>query len=140
MPRSRPNKRDYVTVQLQRMMGKKTKAPVLIPDDQLPSEPNASASAANDHSTNETKPFRTPSIPSATVAKQPDLWRKRDHNSGITNETDLSIIPSVGPPLPPKNENINRTQDITLPSIQIQMTDHQPQNPPKEQVQYNTSR
>ena len=46
MPRSRPNKRDYVTVQLQRMMGKKTKAPVLIPDDQLPSEPNASVSAA----------------------------------------------------------------------------------------------
>ena len=140
MPRSRPNKRDYVTVQLQRMMGKKTKAPVLIPDDQLPTDLNESASATNDQSATETKPFRTPSIPSAAVAKQPDLWRKRDQISDTTNETNLSNHHSVGPPLPPKNENFNRTQDITLPSIQIQMTDHQPQNPPKEQVQYNASR
>ena len=110
MPRSRPNKRDYVTVQLQRMMGKKTKAPVLIPDDQLPTEPNTSTSATNDQSAPETKPFRTPSIPSAAVAKQPDLWRKRDQNSGVTNENDLSNSPRVGPPLPPKNENLNRTQ------------------------------
>ena len=140
MPRSRPNRRDYVTVQLQRMMGKKNKAPHLGPDEPVPNQQNISGESDTGETTSETKQFRTPSIPSASIAKQPDLWRKRDHDTGIVSENDLTNSSGAKPPLPPKNPNLNETQDITLPSIQIQLTENQPQYLPKEQVQHNSSR
>ena len=140
MPRSRPNRRDYVTVQLQRMMGKKNKTPNLVPDEPAPNQQHTSEESDKGETASETKQFRTPSIPSASIAKQPDLWRKRDHDTGIVSENDLTNCSSVKPPLPPKNPNLNETQDITLPSIQIQLTENQPQYPPKEHVQYNSSR
>ena len=140
MPRSRPNRRDYVTVQLQRMMGKKNKAPNLIPDEPVPNQQNTSGESDKGETISETKQFRTPSIPSASIAKQPDLWRKRDNDAGIVSENDLTNSSTVKPPLPPKNPNLNETQDITLPSIQIQLTENQSQYPQKEQVQYNSSR
>ena len=140
MPRSRPNRRDYVTVQLQRMMGKKNKPPTLIADDPLPTEQNTSGEIDNGTSSTEPKQFRTPSIPSASIAKQPDLWRKRDLDAGVIPENDLEIEPSVKPPLPPKNGNQGGAQDITLPSIQVHIPGNQPQYPPKEQVQNSPSR
>ena len=140
MPRSRPNRRDYVTVQLQRMMGKKSKAPTLIPDEPVPNEQNTSGNTYIGKTLSESKQFRTPSIPSASIAKQPDLWRKRDHDPGVLHENNVLNAPIAKPPLPPKNENINATQDITLPSIQIEISENQPPYPPKEQVQYNSSR
>ena len=140
MPRSRPNKRDYVTVQLQRMMGKKNKAPTLIDDDPLPTKQNTPEDIENNTSSTEPKAFRPPSIPSASIAKQPDLWRKRDLDSGVVRENDLESTSNVKPPLPPKDGNLRGAQGINLPSIQVHITENQPQYPPKEQVQYNPSK
>ena len=140
MPRSRPNRRDYVTVQLQRMLGKKNQPPTLIADDPLPTEQNTSGEIENGTSSTEPKQFRTPSIPSASIAKQPDLWRKRDIDSSVIPENDLETKPSVKPPLPPKDGHLGGTQDVTLPSIQVHLPENQTQYPPKEQVQYNPSR
>ena len=137
MPRSRPNKRDYVTVQLNRMMGKGNKKTTLILDDPATNDQISTDEQQPSQSTTETKPFRTPSIPSATVANQPDLWRRRDPEpmavQGDTKSQDkISGAAEV--------TNSNGKQDITMPSIQVEIPDEEIRYPAQEVVQNNPSR
>ena len=137
MPRSRPNKRDYVTVQLQRMMGKGNKKTTLILDDPATNDQISTSEQQPSQSTTETKPFRTPSIPSASVANQPDLWRRRDPLSGTTENDAKSKDNVSGATV---LSNTNGKQDITLPSIQVEIPDDQIRYPAQEVVQNNPSR
>ncbi len=81
MPRDRPNRRDYVTIQLQRMMGKKSK-PVTILDDGEKARgqnvPNQSTQVEWSPPQVDNKTFRAPSIPSASIAERPDEWRRKE--------------------------------------------------------------
>ena len=137
MPRSRPNKRDYVTVQLQRMMGKGNKKTTLILDDPVTNDKVSTNEQPTSQSTTETKPFRTPSIPSATVANQPDLWRRRDPEPiAVQNHTISKDKVSGASGI----TNSNGKQDNTLPSIQVEMPDEEIRYPAQEIVQNNPSR
>ena len=137
MPRSRPNKRDYVTVQLNRMMGKGNKKTTLILDDPATNDQISTDEQQPSQSTKETKPFRTPSIPSATVANQPDLWRRRDpEHMAVQNDTKSKDKVSGAT----VDTNSNGKQDITLPSIQVEIPDDQIRYPAQEVVQNNPSR
>ena len=137
MPRSRPNKRDYVTVQLQRMMGKGNKKTTLILDDPATNDQISTSEQQPSQSTTETKPFRTPSIPSASVANQPDLWRRRDPQS-MTFQNDTESKDEVSGAAGVKNSN--GKQDITMPSIQVEIPDDEIRYPAQEVVQNNPSR
>ena len=139
MPRSRPNRRDYVTVQLNRMLGKKDKPKTLILDDPIQDEPSTQDKTTDQLPLGE-KTFRTPSIPSASVANQPDIWRRRDNNPlpDLKNETSNS---SKGKRqfLLDATSSIS-TQDNSFPSIQVQEPESQNQQMSPERVQYNSSR
>ena len=137
MPRSRPNKRDYVTVQLQRMMGKGNKKTTLILDDPATNDQISTNEQQPSQSTTEQKPFRTPSIPSASVANQPDLWRRRDPQSMASEDDTKSKDKVSGATV---DTNSNGKQDITLPSIQVEIPDEQIRYPAQEVVQNNPSR
>ena len=137
MPRSRPNKRDYVTVQLQRMMGKGNKKTTLILDDPATNDQISTNEQQPSQSTTETKPFRTPSIPSASVANQPDLWRRRDPQS-MTFQNDTESKDEVSGAAGVTNSN--GKQDITMPSIQVEIPDEEIRYPAQEVVQSNPSR
>ena len=137
MPRSRPNKRDYVTVQLQRMMGKGNKKTTLILDDPATNDQISTSEQQPSQSTTETKPFRTPSIPSASVANQPDLWRRRDPQS-MTFQNDTESKDEVSGAAGVTNSN--GKQDITMPSIQVEIPDDEIRYPAQEVVQNNPSR
>ena len=137
MPRSRPNKRDYVTVQLQRMMGKGNKKTTLILDDPATNDQISTSEQQPSQSTTETKPFRTPSIPSASVANQPDLWRRRDPQS-MTFQNDTESKDEVSGAAGVTNSN--GKQDITMPSIQVEIPDDEIRYPSQEVVQNNPSR
>ena len=137
MPRSRPNKRDYVTVQLQRMMGKGNKKTTLILDDPATNDQISTDEQQPSQSTTETKPFRTPSIPSATVANQPDLWRRRDpEHMAVQNDTKSKDNVSGAAEV----TNSNGKQEITMPSIQVEIPDEEIRYPAQEVVQSNPSR
>ena len=95
MPRNRPNRRDYVTIQLQRMIGKKSSKPALVPGDELQNNvpPELPPKSEEDKST-KPKPFRPPSIPSASVAEQPDKWRRgKLGESGNTSSIEITVLP-----------------------------------------------
>ena len=137
MPRSRPNKRDYVTVQLQRMMGKGNKKTTLILDDPATNDQISTNEQQPSQSTTEQKPFRTPSIPSANVANQPDLWRRRDPEpTAVQNDTKFKDKVSEATEV----TNSNGKQDITMPSIQVEIPDEEIRYPAQEVVQNNPSR
>ena len=137
MPRSRPNKRDYVTVQLQRMMGKGNKKTTLILDDPATNDQISTSEQPPSQSTTETKPFRTPSIPSAAVANQPDLWRRRDPEPmAFQNDTESKDKVSGTAGI----TNSNGMQDIIMPSIQVEIPDEEIRYPAQEVVQNNPSR
>ena len=137
MPRSRPNKRDYVTVQLNRMMGKGNKKTTLILDDPATNDQISTDEQQPSQSTTETKPFRTPSIPSATVANQPDLWRRRDpEHMAVQNDTKSKDNVSGAA----EATNSNGKKGITMPSIQVEIPDEDIRYPAQEVVQSNPSR
>ena len=131
MPRSRPNKRDYVTVQLQRMMGKGNKKTTLILDDPATNDQISTNEQQPSQSTTEQKPFRTPSIPSASIANQPDLWRRRDAQS-MASEDDTKSKDKVSGATVANNSN--GKQDTTLPSIQVEIPDDQIRYPTYHRV------
>ena len=134
MPRSRPNKRDYVTVQLQRMMGKKSKPTTLIFDDPLPSDEQQ-----NGQSSSEGKTFRPPSIPSASVADQPDIWRRHDPNPGFTPGNESSTAAQSKPNRVPMRDE-NTVQESNLPSIHVHIPEGESRHSTEERVQHNHSR
>ena len=140
MPRSRPNRRDYVTVQLQRMMGKKSKPTTLIVDDPIPSEQNASDEQQNGQSSSEGKTFRPPSIPSASVADQPEIWRRHDCNPGFTPGNESVTATQSKPRVPPRDENTRIIQESSLPSIQVHIPEGELRYSTEERVQHNPSR
>ena len=140
MPRSRPNRRDYVTVQLQRMMGKKSKPAALVTDDPTPNEQSLPAETQKAQSLSENKPFRTPSIPSASVAKQPDIWRRLDNNPGFVAENESATTAHTRSPKQSDVSNSQNIRETDLPSIQIQIAEERAQHPAEERVQYNPSR
>ena len=140
MPRSRPNKRDYVTVQLQRMMGKNTKPVALVTDDPIGNEQNVPDETQTSQQSSEAKTFRTPSIPSASVAEKPEKWRRREYNPGFIAENESSATPHAKPPAQPDLANSHSIQATDLPSIQVQIPEEGVQYPSPEHVQYNPSR
>ena len=134
MPRDRPNRRDYVTIQLNRMLGKKSK-PVTILDD----GENAQGQAVSSEKTGtvewsppqvDNKTFRAPSIPSASIADRPDQWRRKESNSkgGSINETSLA------------HENAQTTPQISITHEETDEFHAIAVNQPIEQVEPNPSR
>lgn len=134
MPRDRPNRRDYVTIQLNRMLGKKSK-PVTILDD----GENAQGQTVSSEKTGtvewsppqvDNKAFRAPSIPSASIADRPDQWRRKEANtnSGSMIETSLA------------NENAQNTPKISITHEETDDFHAIVVNQPMEQVQPNPSR
>ena len=140
MPRSRPNRRDYVTVQLQRMMGKKNKPPTLIVDDPVTSEQNTADEQQSGQSSSEPKTFRTPSIPSASVAAQPDIWRRHDYNPGFTAVNESATEIQSKPQVPLRDTDSRNVQETSLPPIQVHISDGEQRYSTEERVQHNPSR
>ena len=134
MPRDRPNRRDYVTIQLNRMLGKKSK-PVTILDD----GENAQGEAVSSEKTGtvewsppqvDNKTFRAPSIPSASIAERPDQWRRIEANTkgGSINETSFA------------HGNAQATTQISITHEETDDFHAIVVNQPIEQVQPNPSR
>ena len=133
MPRDRPNRRDYVTIQLQRMMGKKSK-PVTILDDGEKAAgqnvPNQSTQVEWSPPQVDNKTFRAPSIPSASIADRPDQWRRKEASpeGGSINETSLA------------QENAQTTPQISITHEETDEFHAIAVNQPIEQVEPNPSR
>ena len=140
MPRSRPNRRDYVTVQLQRMMGKKSKQVALVADDPIANEQNVPDEPQTSQPSSDAKPFRTPSIPSASVAEQPEKWRRHDHNPGFIAENEFASAAHAKSPVQLDMAHVHNRQEIDLPSIQVEIPEDNNHYPPVERVQHNPSR
>ena len=140
MPRSRPNRRDYVTVQLNRMLGKSTKSTTLIVDDPVASDQNPSDEQQNGQSSSEAKTFRPPSIPSASVADQPDIWRRHDNNPGFTPGNESDTAAQSKPRVPLRDENSHSIQESAVPSIQVNIPEGELRYSTEERVEHNPSR